>query len=64
MKKRIKNPPLYRVPGRPQGEDDLINKYGTFEVQATCGMENEYPSIAQGLAKEEREQYRNGSPEA
>ncbi len=47
MKRKPKNPPLERVPGCPQGENDVINKYGTYEVQATCGMENEYPSISQ-----------------
>lgn len=55
MKKHMKNPPLNRVPGEPVGKDDVINKYGTYEVQSSCGMENEYPSIAQGLAKEDRQ---------
>ena len=41
-----------RGPGRPQGKDDVINKYGTYEVQATCGTENDYPQIAQGMAKQ------------
>ncbi len=54
MPKQQTNPPLNRVPGRPKGANDVINKYGTYEVQATCGMENEYPSIAQGLAKADR----------
>lgn len=46
-KPRLTDPPLNRRPGYPEGEDDVINKYGTYEVQATCGMENEYPQIAQ-----------------
>ena len=44
-----------RGPGWPDGQDDVINKYGTYEVQAVCGMENDYPQIAQGLAKEQKE---------
>ena len=45
-----------RGPGWPDGEDDVINKYGTYEVQATNGMEHDFPQIAQGLPKEtERE---------
>ena len=43
-----------RGPGNPDDEDDLINKYGTYEVQRTNGMENDYPQIAQGLSQEER----------
>ena len=44
--------PPERKPGFPAGDDDVINKYGTYEVQRTCGMENPYPMIAQGLATE------------
>ena len=45
-----------RGPRWPDSEDDVINKYGTYEVQATNGTEHDYPQIAQGLAKEtERE---------
>ncbi len=27
---------------------DLINEYGTYEIQPTCDTENQYPTIAQG----------------
>ena len=43
-----------RGPGFPEGRDDVINKYGTYEVQATSGTENEYPMIAQGLGRKDR----------
>ena len=46
-------PPPKRAPGWPEGEDDMINKFGTYNVQATCDTENLYPMIAQGLAKGE-----------
>ncbi len=45
-----------RGPGWPEGKNDVINKYGTYEVQATCGMENDFPQIAQGLSKAEARQ--------
>ena len=45
-----------RGPGWPDGKNDIINKYGTYEVQATCGMENDFPQIAQGLSKTEAKQ--------
>ena len=44
-----------RGPGQPEGKDDVINKYGTYEVQATGGTENDYPQIAQGMAKQQKE---------
>jgi hypothetical protein len=27
---------------------DLVNEYGTYEIQPTCDNENQYPAIAQG----------------
>ena len=47
-----------RGPGQPDSENDVINKYGTYEVQCTNGTENEFPQIAQGLAKAERQRLR------
>ena len=48
MKDHTSQPPE-RKPGWPEGDDDVINKYGTYLVQRTNGMENPYPMIAQGL---------------
>lgn len=45
-----------RGPGRPDSQDDVINKYGTYEVQRTNGTENDFPQIAQGMAKETQKQ--------
>jgi len=45
-----------RGPGQPDSKDDVINKYGTYEVQRTNGTENDFPQIAQGLSKEKKEQ--------
>lgn len=50
---RKEYPPTERCPGMPDGPSDVINKYGTYEVQRTAGQENEYPQIAPGLAKGE-----------
>ena len=38
MAKHHSQPPE-RKPGWPEGDDDVINKYGTYEVQATNGTE-------------------------
>ena len=44
---RTPNSPL-----KPQEESknavDLVNEYGTYEIQPTCDTENQYPAIAQG----------------
>ncbi len=45
--------PPERKPGWPDSVDDVINKYGTYEVQATNGTENRYPQIAQGMSQKE-----------
>mgnify|MGYP001099549471 FL=1 len=52
MNKKPCSQPPGRKPGWPDGPDDVINKYGTYEVQATCGTENDFPMIAQGLPKQ------------
>lgn len=48
-----KSQPPERKPGWPDGDDDVINKYGTYEVQRTNGMENPYPMVAQGLSPQD-----------
>lgn len=47
-----KEPPE-RKEGQPDDDDDVINKYGTYEVQRTCDTGSEYPMIGQGLPKEQ-----------
>lgn len=47
-------PPTERVPGYPDGPDDVINLYGTYEIQPTADTDHRYPMIAQGLSQEER----------
>lgn len=40
-----------RRPGQPDGADDVINRYGTYEVQQTADTDNTFPMIAQGLPR-------------
>ena len=59
----MKNNPKFpetpdRVPNSPlkpteEGKNvfDLVNEYGTYEIQPTCDNENQYPLIAQGYNK-------------
>lgn len=37
--------------GEPESCFDLVNQYGTYNIQKTADTENEYPAIAQGLPK-------------
>ena len=34
---------------------DLVNRYGTYNIQPTNSSDNTYPAIAQGLDKKEAE---------
>lgn len=36
------------VMDQPETAFELINKYGTYEIQPTADTENEFPHIAQG----------------
>lgn len=40
------------IKGQPETAFEMINKYGTYEIQPTADTENEFPKIAQGLSKE------------
>lgn len=40
---------------QPDTAFELINKYGTYEIQPTADSDNEYPQIAQGLPKDKKE---------
>ncbi len=37
--------------GQPETTEQLINYYGTYEIQPTADSDNVFPTIAQGLPK-------------
>lgn len=43
------------VMGQPETCDELLHKYGTYEIQPTSDSDNEFPEIAQGLAENEKD---------
>ena len=58
MKKNKKiNEEVSSVPvlGQPENAFEMINKYGTYNIQPTAESGNEFPEIAQGLPKEKPE---------
>ena len=38
--------------GMPETAFEMVNRYGTYEIQATSDTDNMYPAIAQGFNKE------------
>ena len=58
MKKRKKDKKQTEtesVSGQPVDAFDMVNKYGTYEIQPTQESENAFPKIAQGLPKEKNQ---------
>lgn len=45
--------PVY---GEPQDVFDMVNKYGTYNIQPTADTHHDYPKIAQGLSEKENEE--------
>lgn len=39
------------IADNPETPYEMVNKYGTYEIQPTAETENEFPTIAQGLPK-------------
>jgi len=47
-------PSANSVQGQPQNVFELINKYGTYNIQPTDDSDNSFPKIAQGLARPDK----------
>ena len=54
MNKNKTTPSSNDYTGKPQDAFDLINKYGTYEIQPTCDTDGEYPKIAQGNPRKKK----------
>ena len=39
------------IPDSPETPSEMVNKYGTYEIQPTAETDNEFPTIAQALPK-------------
>jgi len=39
------------IPDSPETDYEMLNKYGTYEIQPTAETENFFPAIAQGVPK-------------
>ena len=45
------NPSTLNLYGLPETAFEMVNRYGTYEIQSTAATENQYPAIAQGFNK-------------
>ena len=45
------NPSSQPFFGQPEDCFDMVNKYGTYNIQPTADTGNEFPAIAQGLPR-------------
>ena len=41
--------------GQPESCFDLVNMYGTYEIQRTADTDNVFPTIAHGLTESEKD---------
>jgi hypothetical protein len=51
-------PSAVSIGDAPDDSFQLINKYGTYEIQPTADTDNKFPTIAQGFSRKEQERER------
>ena len=51
-KKELEAPFLMSIGGSPETAEEMVNKYGTYEIQPTADSDHVFPAIAQGLPKD------------
>ena len=51
---RDATPDVHSFSSPPENVRELINMYGTYNIQRTADTENFFPAIAQGLPKDAR----------
>ena len=54
MKEKKKISKSDYVVSQPETAFELVNKYGTYEIQPTADSDNDFPKIAQGLPKKQK----------
>lgn len=49
--KKDRSPSVKSVHGAPQNAEDMVNKYGTYNVQDTTDTDNDFPKIGERKKK-------------
>ena len=50
--KKSEVPFMMPIGGSPETAEEMVNKYGTYEIQPTADSDHLFPAIAQGLPDE------------
>ncbi len=45
-------PSANNITGNPDTCEEMVTRYGTYEIQATADTQNLFPAIAQGLVRQ------------
>ncbi len=59
-KGKVYRPKAEPVFGQPETCDEIINKYGTYEIQPTNDSDNAFPKISQGLPTSRKRKHYKG----
>ena len=54
-KDEAKAPSMVNNSSQPENASEMVNFYGTYNIQPTQASDNTYPAIGQGLDKESAE---------
>ncbi len=55
-------PSADNVTGNPDTCDEMITRYGTYNIQATADTQNIFPTIAQGLVRQKPKKNKEKNP--
>ena len=44
---------IFPLSDSPETAEEMVNRYGTYEIQSTAETDNQYPCIAQGFNKKQ-----------
>ena len=50
-KKNVETSFVMPIGGSPETAEEMVNKYGTYEIQPTADSDHVFPAIAQGLPR-------------
>lgn len=53
QKKIYKEPSVMPLSDLPETAEEMVNRYGTYEIQSTAATDNQYPAIAQGFNRKQ-----------
>ncbi len=52
-RKKFEENSILPLSDMPETAEEMVNRYGTYEIQSTAATDNQYPCIAQGFNKKQ-----------